>query len=190
MAFRNAQFALHKLKRDDEGRKRALARLEKMPGDIAALQALGQGAVRQGAYAEAAKYFAGVLDRANATPGDYNEHAWTEIFAKGDLNKAIEEAQHATDQSPQSYAILNTLAVLYAEAGKSSEARDALLKSIELHDEDTLEPADWYVVGRIAENYGINDAAIEAYQKIEKPAEERGGSTYELAQNRLAALRK
>ncbi|MDQ3282621.1 MAG: DUF3857 domain-containing protein [Acidobacteriota bacterium] len=190
IAFRNAQYALRKLNREDEGRKRALARLEKMPGDITALRVLGDLSLTKGAYTEASKYLAGVLDRANATPNDYNEHAWTEIFAKGDLNKAIEEAQHATEEEPESYSILNTLAVLFAEAGKSSEARDALLKSIELHDDDTLEPADWYVVGRIAENYGIADAAMEAYQKIEKPKEERGGTTWELAQMRLKGLKK
>jgi hypothetical protein len=78
--------------------------------------------------------------------------------------------------------------VLYAENGKSSEARDALLQSVDKQDDEELQAADWYVVGRIAENYGITDAAVEAYQKIEKP-ERVSGSTWELAQGRLGALR-
>jgi tetratricopeptide (TPR) repeat protein len=189
-AFRNASAALTKLKRDDEVPKRALARLEKYPGDMAALQVLGEHALEHGAYDDAARYFAGVLDRTSAGPGDYNQHAWTAIFAKQDLEKAIEEARHAVTKAPESYAILNTLAVLYAEHGQSTEAREALLQSVDKHEDDAIEASDWYVVGRIAENYGITDAAVEAYQNIEKPKEHVSGTTWELAQARLQGLKK
>lgn len=188
-AFRSSYLALTKLKRDDEVKQRALARLEKFPGDMTALQVLGEHSLEHGRYEDASRYFAGVLERTGAGPGDYNQHAWTAIFAKQDLEAAIEEARRAVAKAPESYAILNTLAVLYAENGKSSEAREALLQSVEKHEHDELEDADWYVVGRIAENYGITDAAVEAYQKIKKPEQERGGTTYELAQARLVALR-
>jgi tetratricopeptide (TPR) repeat protein len=188
-AFRMANGALLKLKRDDEVKKRALARLDKFPGDMTAQQILGEHALTHGNYEEASRYFAGVLERTGAGPSDYNQHAWTAIFAKQDLEAAIEEARRAVARAPESYAILNTLAVLYAENGKSSEAREALLQSVEKHEQDELVDADWYVVGRIAENYGINDAALEAYQKIKKPEQERGGTTWELAQARLVALR-
>ena len=188
-AFRSGCYALSKLERHEEARKRALARLEKYPGDLAAQQVLGNIALDHGQYADAARYYAGVLERTGATPIDYNQHAWTAIFAKEDLEKAIEEARHAAAKAPESYAILNTLAVLYAENGKSSEAREALLQSIEKGDNEELQDADWYVVGRIAENYGITDAAAEAYRKIEKP-ERVAGSSWELAQGRLKTLRK
>ena len=188
-AFRHIYFALDKLDRHDEVQKRALARLEKYPGDMTALQVLGEHALDRGAYADAVRYFAGVLERANAGPGDYNQHAWTSIFAGHDLQKAIEEARHAALSAPESHAILNTLAVLYAENGNSSEAREALLDSVEKHDGDELEASDWYVVGRIAENYGIHDAAREAYQKITRP-QRVSGTTWELAQGRLKALKK
>ena len=166
-AFRTAAFALSKLEREAEVKTRGLARLEKFPGDMTALQVLGEHALEHAQYDDASRYFAGVLERTSAGPGDYNQHAWTAIFAKQDLDAAIDEARHAVGNAPESYAILNTLAVLYAEQGKSSEAREALLQSVEKHEEDELADADWYVVGRIAENYGITDAAIEAYQKIE-----------------------
>ncbi|HEX8616093.1 MAG TPA: DUF3857 domain-containing protein [Thermoanaerobaculia bacterium] len=188
-AFQHVTFALGKLKRDDEIVKRGLARLATFPGDLDALRVLGEQALNRGAYADAARYFAGTLERTSAVPGDYNQHAWTAIFAKEDLAKAIDEARHAAERAPDSYAIANTLAVLYAENGNSTEAREALLASVEKHDADTLEAADWYVVGRIAENYGIADAAIEAYQKIEKPARV-SGTTWELAQERLKGLKR
>lgn len=188
-AFFGSAHALTELERADEVRTRALARLQRMPGDAAALTVLGDHALDRGAYAEAAGYYAGLLERANAKPNDYNQHAWTSIFAKADLEKAIEEAQHATNAVPDDYAMLNTLAVLYAEHGRSAEARETLLKCVELHEDDDLQSEDWYVVGRIAENYGIADAAIEAYERVVKP-EQVPGSTYQLAQWRLKELKR
>ncbi|HET8798240.1 MAG TPA: tetratricopeptide repeat protein, partial [Thermoanaerobaculia bacterium] len=187
-AFRSACAALASLDRDEEVRARAKARLEKMPGDMAALQVLGSDALHHGAYADAVKYFGQVLDRANASPGDYNDHAWASVFANAAMETALEHAQHAASQEPESYAILNTLAVVYAEQGNSSEARDTLLKSLEQIDVEELGPSDWYVVGRIAENYGITDAAAEIYRKIPKPKQPEG-TTWALAQARLKGMK-
>ncbi len=186
-AFAASTFALSKLNRDEELRARAKARLEKMPGDMTALQVLGNNALHHGAYADAVKYYGQVLDRANATAGDYNDHAWASVFAKTEMDTALEHAQHAAGQEP-SYAILNTLATVYAEQGKSSEARDTLLKSLEQLDSDEITPSDWYVIGRIAENYGILDAAAEAYKSIPKPKEPEG-TAWALAQVRLKEMK-
>jgi tetratricopeptide (TPR) repeat protein len=187
-AFMASTLALTKLERDEELRTRAKARLEKTPGDMTALQVLGSDALHRGAYADAVKYFGQVLDRANATPGDYNDHAWASVFAKSEMQTALDHAQHAASQEPESYAILNTLAVVYAEQGNSSEARDTLLKSLDQLEEDELTPSDWYVVGRIAQNYGILDAATEAYNNIPKPKEPEG-TTWALAQQRLKEMK-
>jgi tetratricopeptide (TPR) repeat protein len=184
VAFQSAIGALSGLERYDELRNRATTRLEKIPGDMAALQVLGSEALRRGAYADAVKYYAQVLDRTNAGPGDYNDHAWASIFAKTGMETALEHAQQAAAQAPSSYAILNTLATVYAEQGNSSEARDTLLKSLDQLESDELTPSDWYVVGRIAENYGILDAATEAYKSIPKPKRAEG-SSWALAQQRL-----
>jgi tetratricopeptide (TPR) repeat protein len=186
-AFLSLASALEELGRHDELRTLALARLEKFPGDNAAQQALGSQALHRGDYAEAVKRFAGVLDRSNPSPGDYNNAAWAAVFAKGDLTKAAEDAQHAAGKS-ESYAVLNTLAVIYAEQGKTAEARETLLKSLEQKPDDKLGAPDWYIVGRIAESYGIREAATEAYAKIEKP-KRVGGTTWTLAQERLAKLK-
>ena len=50
--------------------------------------------------------------------------------------------------------LLHTAASLYAETGKSVEAREVLLQSIALRGDDEPHPNSWYVFGRIAENYG------------------------------------
>jgi hypothetical protein len=52
------------------------------------------------------------------------------------------------------------------------------------------EPHYWYVFGRIAEQFGEQEAAEAASRKVTRPKEktEMHGSAYELAQKRLAAL--
>lgn len=187
VAFQAATLSLLKLDREDELRKRAQERLARLPGDRTALEVLGNHALRRGDYAEALGYFDQLLDRANAKPVDFNQHAWCSIFLGKDMAKALENAQYAAGRDP-SYAILNTLAVVFAEQGNSSEARDTLLKSMEARGDNEIESPDWYVVGRIAQNYGILDVAREAYARVEKP-EEPGGSSWALAQQRLAELK-
>ena len=185
-AFGDGAYALSKLERAEEARTRAAARLQRLSGDRAALMTLAALAVDRRDYAEAMTHYTRLLDGSKPTAAEYNQHAWTSLFAVADLEKAVESARQATALEPASHSTLNTLAVLYAEQGKSSEARDTLLKSLE-YEEDALRPADWYVVGRIAENYGIRDVAAEAYRRIEKPGRETS-SAWELAQKRLAGL--
>ncbi len=119
---------------------------------------------------------------------DYNETAWITLFLGKDLDRAIDDARRATsDESRPNAAMLHTLAALYAESGKSVEARQALLKSMDARRQDDPQSADWFVLGRIAETYGVRDAAISAYKRVEK-AELTGLTTWELAQKRMTVL--
>jgi tetratricopeptide (TPR) repeat protein len=188
-AFRHAILPLLMLDRTDEARKRAEARLAELPNDRAALRALGEIATHRGDYTAALDAYRKTVEAPEPSADDYNAYAWTALFAGGNLDAAIEEARHADGKEPDSYPILNTLAVLYAEQGKSAEARETLLKSLEASPEREPRGADWYVVGRIAENYGISDAAIDAYKRIQKPDAAVHASVYELAQKRLAGLK-
>jgi tetratricopeptide (TPR) repeat protein len=186
-AFEWAGDVLEKLKRYDELRARAEKRLAAKPGDRIALRALGQEATYRRAYDEALGYLGKVTESADAVLRDYNEHAWLALFGKLPLETAIEEARQALTSDPDNYPTLNTLAALYAEHGKSSEARDTLLKSLAQRKDGSVEGPDWYVVGRIAENYGIQDVAREAYA-LADTKDTTPGSTDELAQKRLAVL--
>jgi len=187
-AFTLSLTALVSLHRFDEAERRANDRLAHTPGNPAAVRQLGVIAMLRGDYATALERCAKAVEMSQANANDYNEHAWLALFTKSDRTKAIEEARHATSVSPNSYAYLNTLAALYADEGRSAEARDALLKSLDASGAAEPQFSDWYVIGRIAENYSIDDAAIEAYEKIPKPLV-AFGTVYELAQWRLAALR-
>ena len=186
-AFVEGAHALSKLGRADEARTRATARLQRMPDDRAALNVLASLALERAEYSEAMTHYTRLLDRNKPSANEYNQHAWTALFAGADLEKAVESARQASAMLPDHHPTLNTLAVLYAELGKSSEARDTLLKSLQ-EEGDQVGPADWYVIGRIAENYGIRDVAVEAYQRIRKP-EKRYSTPWELAQKRLAGLK-
>jgi hypothetical protein len=80
--------------------------------------------------------------------------------------------------------------MLYAELGKTTEARDVLWQAMEVAGLDVPDSPVWLVVGRMAENFGARAAALAAYKKVEKPGreEQMPGSNYVLAQRRLAAL--
>ena len=121
---------------------------------------------------------------------DWNNIGWAFVMANRATPEAIEFAQkgvYATNSS--SFGILHTLAALYAEAGKTTEAREIILQAMIVGGQDEPEGNSWYVFGRIAEQYGITDAALAAYKRIEKPKSDDGlpASTWALAQRRLAA---
>lgn len=188
-AFRYGIRALSMLHRDAEVDQRAVARLKRIPNDRAAIQGIADNAFHTGNYPRAEEYYAKAMSLPNLTSHEYNAHSWSTLFtAASDRAKAIEEARHGVELSPHSYPVLNTLAVLYADDDKTSEARETLLQSLEASSADEPQASDWYVLGRIAETYGIKDAAVEAYERIPKP-EQVHGSSWELAQKRLTGLR-
>jgi Tfp pilus assembly protein PilF len=171
----------------------AKARLERLPDDRDAVHALASIASETLDYAAAQQYALRVVDDLRPKRNDFTFAAWLSLFTGKELQRAIEHAQHATqqkagdddekgDDAPDSQL---TLAALYAETGKSVEARAALLQAIDA-DNRALAEQDWYVLGRIAENYGVDDFAIAAYRKV--GAESGGATVTRLAQKRLEGL--
>ena len=70
-------------------------------------------------------------------------------------------------------ACLRTLAAVYAELGKTSEALENLRRAVEIRGE-RIDEADWYVLGRIAEQYGLDEVAAGLYRKVPAKAGRRG----------------
>ena len=89
-----------------------------------------------------------------------------------------------------SFYALHTLGCLYAESGRTKEAREVLIQAMDLQVMDEPDPNYWYAFGRIAEQYGELEVAKADYAKVTKPkkAVELPDSTYLLAQTRLNAL--
>ncbi len=120
----------------------------------------------------------------------YNNLAWNSLFTGNVTQQSIDYAQQAAGPSENRDPMaLHTLATLYAELGRSVQAREALLESLERRKRGEPEAHDWYVLGRIAETYGELETAREDYSRVTPPDEQPlGGSTYLLAKKRLADL--
>jgi Flp pilus assembly protein TadD/transglutaminase-like putative cysteine protease len=187
-AFGGQVAALTKLEKRDEVQKLANDRLKRLANDKDALRVLAADAQSHGDYDQSTAYYQKIIESSDPTSIDYNNKAWNALFTMKDIAKAIEEARQSVEMRGTNPEALHTLAALYAEEGKSSEARDSLLKSMDSSGEREPQSHDWYVFGRIAENYGVTDAAIAAYTRVEKPKQDLPGSTYILAQHRLDAI--
>ncbi len=116
-----------------------------------------------------------------------NNAAWVHLFydPKPDVARTLIErvvlGGHADSHD------LNTFAAVLAEADEPYAAWQRLGPTMD----DMPEPgaADWYVIGRIAEDYGLRDDAVAAYKRAAHPREvEWGPSELEFAQRRLQAL--
>jgi tetratricopeptide (TPR) repeat protein len=189
-AFMSSIEALIGLNRYDEAMALADERLKMLENDADALQAKMRVEASRGNYASAQQWARNLADQGKQDAGLLNSTAWFALFTgkvqDSDISNAIKSTQLAKD-NPH---ILHTLACLYAETGKATDARELLLRAMD--DLNLDEPNDdfWYAFGRIAEQYGERDIAIADYRKLQKPKYtlEIPTSSYKLAQMRLKAL--
>jgi len=189
-AYFHATYALRQLDRPDELAKRAEARLKLLPDDDMALETLASAATMRGDLAKAQEYRRRIVDAGKATAHTYNELAWNTLFLGKVDEAAVEDALKAnTLTSYGNASYVHTLATIYAELGKGQEARLLLLKSLELQGTSALEPYDWYVVGRIAESYGLMEEARAAYARAKSPKPDIN-SVDSLVNTRLKVLEK
>jgi tetratricopeptide (TPR) repeat protein/transglutaminase-like putative cysteine protease len=188
-AYRFRMQELDALGRRDEMRQVAEERLKKIPDDAGALFDLSDAAERQGDLEAAGRYLQRVLDRGPDSTA-FNNLAWQGLFRGGVDDKTVEMGQRAvTLDEYKNPSSLHTLACLYAELGRTAEAYQLILQTLEVA--GTAPKSDeWYVFGRLAEHYGLPDAARRYYARVE-PVKAGGAeaiSTHTLAQQRLAAL--
>ncbi len=187
-AFSTWITALVQTGKHEEAQAIAKERLARLPKDEYAMRAMARIYASKGDYDAAVTWARRTVDEVNPTTSDYNEAAWMALFTGKGLDRAIDDARRATaDEAHASYGSLHTLAALYAESGKSVEARQTLLTGMDRKATDEPGSDDWFVLGRIAENYGVRDAALAAYKRVEK-GELTGTSTWELTQKRLATM--
>lgn len=121
------------------------------------------------------------------TPGTLNYAAWDRTFIEPSAPAARAWVEAALrEQTPPGYPLLNTQAVVLADADQPEAAWDAVRKSIEGRPPG---PEDFYPLGRIAEAYGLRDEAITWYRRCTPtPFRVLGPTGWDFAQKRLKAL--
>ncbi|MCK6545950.1 DUF3857 domain-containing protein [Myxococcota bacterium] len=127
------------------------------------------------------------VDQGRADAMIHNNLAWNLVLEGKSPDRAIEHALKSASMDKYRHpASLHTLATAYAEAGRTAEAKEAFLRLVELRD-GPPEPDDWYVYGRIAEEYGLVDVAKTAYARVAHSEHRRDGAAL-LAERRLKGL--
>jgi tetratricopeptide (TPR) repeat protein len=130
-----------------------------------------------------------LIDRGKADDSTFNNRAWLSLMigkvTEEDVGYALQAAQLTQFRGTSS---MHTLASLYAEIGKTEEAWQTFLKLLELRPDEQPLSYDWYIVGRIAEHYGMIEDARAAYGRVGPSDGKTASSTQRIAHRRLAAL--
>ena len=191
-AVRYQQFALIQLGQWDAVEKIARERLARLPDDSLAREILVRRAEARGEFGSIPGIMQPLIDSGRATASDYNQYAWTALLIQPVDERAVDAARMAYDETQgKSYAIAHTLACVYAATGKPREARDLLLKGMEMVGIDSPDNSAWYGFGLVAEAYGDSQSARDYYAKVERPRKGviEASSVYALSQARIAALK-
>ena len=188
--FFSRAWALRALGRFDEANDLAQERLKRLPDDVDSLRVLFSTAASREDYRAAHDWAQKVVDLGKAEASDFNGLAWETLFFPREGGPDIDNAIKATQLSQNSAAILHTLGCVYAEAGKTKEAREVLVQAMDILELDEPDDNYWYAFGRIAEQYGEREIAMADYHKVARPKDalQIPDSTYRLAQNRLKML--
>jgi len=179
--------SLLSLNRREDAAALAKERLGVLADDPTAIQMLASQAEKAGNLEQAETWYRHLTTSGKAAAGNRNNLAWLGLFRKTIPAESLPLAEQAVAMTKgKSSNYLHTLSALYADSGRNEEARETLLKMVELDDEKTLGPAHWYVLGSLAHNYGEIDAAREAFTKA---AENPGGEMNPISVQALAGKR-
>lgn len=188
---------------DDEAALRGLGRFadadalaqnmaKRLPDDSDVPRASIRTAVTREDYATAHALGRKLDTSGKAEGSDLNGIAWNALFTgkveQDDVDSAMKSAQLSQNNNA---GVLHTLGCVYAEIGKTKEAREVLIQAMDQLNLDEPDPNYWYAFGRIAEQYGESEVAAADYSRVKKPNDvmQVPGSSYRLAQIRLAAMR-
>ena len=166
------------------GEKAVAAGLARIPDDVAAIRGAAGLAEGKSDFAQARAILRPLIDKHRAEINDFNQYTWNTLFLGKVSDDDLSLLQHVINDK-SSYAELHTLACLYAEIGKTKEARELLLRAMDSVGMDVPDEPIWYGLGRIAEDYGLQTVALSLYQRVGKTeGAEIPSSTYNLARLR------
>ncbi len=182
--------ALRRLGRAPEGVAAAEARLKADPSDRIALRTIAVIAMRTGDALAFRAAAARLLALPGATADDWNDVAWYRLaWEDPPPASALEEARKAVTLTKRPDAsTLHTLATIEAFGGRPpADAVATLRRALKVRD-GKVQPADWLVLGRVAEAYGLPEAATACYRRVTPATAEDLASPGELAARRLKGL--
>jgi hypothetical protein len=192
-AFRLRSLALRRQHQLDATETLAKAWLGNHPEDVDAQELLFSLAADRGDFAAATAAGKKLVADGRGSSRVYNNLAWFALFGKDVSAAALEEpvkwAERAASQANYKDRFsCNTLAALYAEVGRGSDARAMALRAVELTPGSEPDDGYWYVFGRIAEGWGLPEVARSAYGRIQPSKDPSTSDPAVLAQRRLAGL--
>ena len=134
------------------------------------------------------------INRGKAGPGEYNNLAWRQVVQGKIDAQTLDYARRAIQGTgASSSAAHHTLATVLAESGRTAEALEFLLKALGMRDVEDPTGADWYLLGRIAEQLGETVAAESYYRRVKpEPGELDEGESGcpAMANQRLEILKR
>lgn len=147
-------------------RRLAEERLQAHPEDEKARRLLAQIAGADGDLPLAETWLRQLAEATKPEPGVLNDLAWNQLLQGRADSQALDWAQRAATASEyHNSAFLHTLAALYAEQGKVQEAYKILLQALDERPDPSPTLHDWYVIGRLAEQYGLPEEARRIYRR-------------------------
>jgi len=176
---------------EKEASRIAAAHLDRFKNDTGALRSAALAEMSCGDAERSIAIEKQIVDSGRGLADDYNELAWAALMAGRVTPATLELANRGMLlANSASTALMHTLAAVDAELDKPAEARATLLQRIDAMGEEEPDDDDWYVFGRIAESYGLNQEAAAMYRRLERPKNELSipASSYALAQKRLKAM--
>jgi len=145
----------------------------------------------EGRIKEARKYLEKLHNKNLGDARTYNLLAWIGLFDDTSLYEMLGLAMKSNRLSKfNTWAYLHTLATIYADMEKVSEAKQVVNHMLEKSNQKEIREVDNYILGRNAETLGLPDIAQYHYQKIKRAKNMKHLTVYELAQKRLKRLKK
>jgi hypothetical protein len=177
--------ALDGLNRQEELRQFVRVQLQTLAAKPAEQEILACLSSESGAFGAAQDVLRSRAAQGKISSASLNELAFSAVYQEPLATDALSDALDAdrrTDRGALLFPMMRALAC--AELGKTNDARENLLRSL---DDRNSPPGDneWYVLGRIAEDFGLDDIALKLYGKVSPPKLPGERTAYRLVQRRL-----
>lgn len=144
----------------------ATQRLRNAAKDITAIEALTLSAIHNGNKEIAADSFTRLAELPYAGPEELQFEAWASMLnGKPDSDVLAKLSKHSELPELSSPAFWYSLGMLQAFLSKPEEAQRSLAKALDQEDSSSLDAKPWVLAGKICEEYGLQEAATQAFAK-------------------------